>query len=74
MQKERIGFAQAIINDPEIVFLDEPMSGLDPLGQLSICEADSKAPLPCLLVEHLQELHSQCGLARTPLTSDQHDD
>ncbi len=28
---QRIGLAQAIINDPKIVFLDEPMSGLDPL-------------------------------------------
>ena len=30
---QRIGLAQAIINDPEIVFLDEPMSGLDPIGR-----------------------------------------
>jgi ABC-2 type transport system ATP-binding protein len=31
---QRIGIAQAILNDPEIVFLDEPMSGLDPLGRM----------------------------------------
>ena len=30
---QRIGLAQALINDPEIVFLDEPMSGLDPMGR-----------------------------------------
>ncbi len=30
---QRAGLAQAIVNDPEIVFLDEPMSGLDPLGR-----------------------------------------
>ncbi len=28
---QRIGLAQAIINDPKVVFLDEPMSGLDPI-------------------------------------------
>jgi ABC-2 type transport system ATP-binding protein len=28
----RIGFAQALINDPELVLLDEPTSGLDPIG------------------------------------------
>ncbi|MBW4657701.1 MAG: ABC transporter ATP-binding protein [Drouetiella hepatica Uher 2000/2452] len=35
---QRIGMAQALINDPEIVFLDEPMSGLDPLGRYQIRE------------------------------------
>ena len=30
---QRIGFAQAIINDPAFVVLDEPMSGLDPIGR-----------------------------------------
>lgn len=35
---QRIGVAQALINDPEVVFLDEPMSGLDPLGRYQIRE------------------------------------
>jgi len=35
---QRIGIAQAIINDPEVVFLDEPMSGLDPLGRREVRE------------------------------------
>ncbi len=30
---QRIGLAQALINDPELVFLDEPLGGLDPLGR-----------------------------------------
>jgi len=30
---QRIGMAQALINDPEFVILDEPMSGLDPIGR-----------------------------------------
>ncbi len=30
---QRIGLAQAILHDPEVIFLDEPMSGLDPIGR-----------------------------------------
>lgn len=30
---QRIGLAQAILHDPDIIFLDEPMSGLDPVGR-----------------------------------------
>jgi len=29
--KQRLGLAASLINDPEIIFWDEPMSGLDPL-------------------------------------------
>lgn len=36
--QQRVGLAQALINDPEIVFLDEPMSGLDPIGRREIRE------------------------------------
>ena len=33
---QRVGLAQAIVNDPKIVFLDEPMSGLDPIGRREV--------------------------------------
>jgi len=33
---QRIGLAQALVNDPVLVFLDEPTSGLDPLGRLLV--------------------------------------
>jgi ABC-2 type transport system ATP-binding protein len=33
---QRVGIAQAILHDPKLVFLDEPMSGLDPLGRREV--------------------------------------
>jgi ABC-2 type transport system ATP-binding protein len=33
---QRVGLAQAILHDPKVVILDEPMSGLDPLGRREV--------------------------------------
>lgn len=42
---QRIGLAQAILHDPSVVILDEPMSGLDPMGRRDVRQ----------LMEHLRE-------------------
>lgn len=42
---QRAGIAQALINDPEVVVLDEPMSGLDPIGRKEVRD----------IIEHLRD-------------------
>lgn len=36
--RQRVGVAQALINDPDLVFMDEPTSGLDPIGAMQMRE------------------------------------
>ena len=36
--KQRLGIAQAMINNPKVIFMDEPMSALDPMGRRDVAE------------------------------------
>ena len=40
--QQRLGFAQSIVNDPEVLFLDEPTDGLDPMGRKSVRDLIAK--------------------------------
>lgn len=42
---QRIGFAQALLHDPEVLVLDEPMSGLDPVGRREVRDIISEIAL-----------------------------
>ena len=61
---QRIGVAQALINDPEFLILDEPMSGLDPLGRREIMDLileQKKKGKTILLSSHiLSDVESLC--------------
>jgi ABC-2 type transport system ATP-binding protein len=53
---QRIGLAQALLNDPELIFLDEPTSGLDPVGRRlvrDIIKAQRDRGATVLLNSHL---------------------
>lgn len=53
---QRIGLAQALLNDPELIFLDEPTSGLDPFGRRmvrDVIKAQRERGATVLLNSHL---------------------
>ncbi len=45
--KQRLGLAQALINDPELIFLDEPTSALDPIGRKEMLETIKTLAATC---------------------------
>ena len=56
--QQRAGFAMALIHDPELLILDEPMNGLDPLGRndiISLIQALKKEEKSILFCSHLLE-------------------
>jgi ABC-2 type transport system ATP-binding protein len=61
---QRVGIAQALINDPDLVFLDEPMLGLDPVGRREVrdiilgLKADGKTL--CFSTHILADVESLC--------------
>jgi len=63
--KQRLGIAQAILNDPNILFLDEPSNGLDPIGMVEmnkiISELNAQGKTICIsthVLEHVKDLCS----------------
>jgi len=49
---QRLGLAQALINDPDLIFLDEPTDGVDPIGRKEIRDILGLKPGELLKVEH----------------------
>ncbi|MBF0472234.1 MAG: ABC transporter ATP-binding protein, partial [Nitrospirae bacterium] len=61
---QRLGLAQALIHDPEIFVLDEPMSGLDPIGRILvrnlILELKSKGKAVFMSTHILNDIETIC--------------
>jgi len=61
---QRVAIAQALINDPELVFLDEPMLGLDPVGRREvrdiILELRARGKTVCFSTHILSDVESLC--------------
>lgn len=63
--KQRLGIAQAILNDPNVLFLDEPSNGLDPIGMVQmnkiISKLNAQGKTICIsthVLEHVKDLCS----------------
>ena len=61
---QRVGIAQALINDPDLVFLDEPMLGLDPVGRHEvrriILDLRERGKTVCFSTHILSDVESLC--------------
>jgi ABC-2 type transport system ATP-binding protein len=61
---QRVGIAQALVNDPDVVFLDEPMLALDPVGRREvrdlILELRERGKTVCLSTHVLSDVESIC--------------
>ena len=61
---QRVGLAASLINDPELLFLDEPTIGLDPIGTLEIqnllCELNSQGKTIFLSSHLLSQVQDSC--------------
>jgi len=63
-QKQRLAVATALVNDPEIVFLDEPTTGLDPQARLSfweiIAQMKEEGKTVILTTHYMEEAEALC--------------
>lgn len=64
--KQRLKLAQAIVHDPQLIFMDEPTSGLDPQGRQEILELikdiSSKKEIQVLISSHiLADIEATCS-------------
>ena len=53
--RQRLGIARALVNEPEVVFFDEPTLGLDPAGQrqvLRLVESIARERGATVVLEH----------------------
>ncbi len=69
---QRVGLAQAILHDPKVVILDEPMSGLDPVGRREVRDISgvgAPGTLVDMKTQGMEILFELTGTSNAPLLS-----
>ena len=66
--RQRVGLAQAIIHNPDVLMLDEPTAGLDPKQIIEIATADSRARWHAH--DHSEHAHPSRGFTDLPTRGD----